>query len=120
MGGALGKFIAADAEVGLAVKVYHRVNLALLGATPVALATDNTFLSFPVDMGLAVMFPLHGHIGMNYVLTDYVPKISKAALGPSRVALAGVTAVSILGLTKLNLEGPGITGTLKAFWRPSS
>ena len=69
MGGALGKFIAADAEVGLAVKVYHRVNLALLGATPVALATDNTFLSFPVDMGLAIMFPLHGHIGMNYV--DY-------------------------------------------------
>ena len=65
MGGALGKFIAADAEVGLAVKVYHRVNLALLGATPVALATDNTFLSFPVDMGLAIMFPLHGHIGMN-------------------------------------------------------
>ena len=53
VGGALGKFIAADAEVGLAVKVYHRVNLALLGATPVALATSNSFLSFPVDMGLA-------------------------------------------------------------------
>ena len=85
MGGALGKFIAADAEVGLAVKVYHRVNLALLGATPVALATDNTFLSFPVDMGLAIMFPLHGHIGMNYVITDYVPKLlSKAAVGPAR------------------------------------
>ena len=47
MGGVLGKFMAADAEVGLAVKVYHRVNLALLGATPVALATDNTSCPSP-------------------------------------------------------------------------
>ena len=118
MGGVLGKFMAADAEVGLAVKVYHRVNLALLGATPVALATDNTFLSFPVDMGLAVMFPLHGHIGMNYVITDYVPKLfSKAAVGPARAIMGGVTGATMLGLTKLNVEGPGITGTLKSLWR---
>ena len=118
VGGALGKFIAADAEVGLAVKVYHRVNLALLGATPVALATSNSFLSFPVDMGLAIMFPLHGHIGMNYVITDYVPKLfSKAAVGPARAVMVGVTGFTMLGLTKLNVEGPGITGTLKALWR---
>ena len=118
MGGVLGKFMAADAEVGLAVKLYHRVNLALLGATPIALATDSTFLSFPVDMGLAVMFPLHGHIGMNYVITDYVPKLfSKAAVGPARAIMVGVTGATMLGLTKLNVEGPGITGTLKALWR---
>ena len=118
MGGVLGKFMAADAEVGLAVKLYHRVNLALLGATPVALATDSTFLSVPVDMGLAVMFPLHGHIGMNYVITDYVPKLfSKAAVGPARAIMVGVTGATMLGLTKLNVEGPGITGTLKALWR---
>ena len=92
--------------------------LALLGATPVALATDSTFLSFPVDMGLAVMFPLHGHIGMNYVITDYVPKLfSKAAVGPARAIMVGVTGATMLGLTKLNVEGPGITGTLKALWR---
>ena len=54
---------------------------------------------------------------MNYVLTDYVPKISKAALAPARGALMGVTALSILGLVKLNLEGPGVTGTLKSLWR---
>ena len=118
MGGALGKFIAADAEVGLAVKVYHRVNLALLGATPVALATDQTFLSFPVDMGLAIMFPLHGHIGMNYVITDYIPKLfGNAARGPARIIMCGVTGLTTLGLVKLNIEGPGITGSLKALWR---
>ena len=108
VGGALGKFIAADAEVGLAVKVYHRVNLALLGATPVALATDNTFLSFPVDMGLAIMFPLHGHIGMNYVITDYVPKLfSKAAVGPARAVMVGVTGHD--ARPDQNIQGPGIT-----------
>ena len=120
VGGALGKFIAADAEVGLAVKVYHRVNLALLGATPVALATSNSFLSFPVDMGLAIMFPLHGHIGMNYVITDYVPKLlSKAAVGSARAVMVGVTGFTMLGLTKLNIQGPGITGT-PALWRSSN
>ena len=104
MGGVLGKFMAADAEVGLAVKVYHRVNLALLGATPVALATDSTFLSFPVDMGLAVMFPLHGHIGMNYVITDYVPKLfSKAAVGPARAIMVGVTGATMLGLSLIHI-----------------
>ena len=113
VGGALGKFIAADAEVGLAVKVYHRVNLALLGATPVALATSNSFLSFPVDMGLAIMFPLHGHIGMNYVITDYVPKLlSKAAVGPARAVMVGVTG-TMLGLTN-SISRAGVTGTLKA------
>ena len=54
------RLLAADGEVGLAVKVYHKVNLALLGLTPVALAVDSTALSFPVDMGLAFAFPLHG------------------------------------------------------------
>merc|ERR1740121_428529 len=53
-------------------------------------------------MALALAFPLHGHIGMNYVLSDYVPKFFGKA---------------VLGLTKLNLEGPGITGTLKALWK---
>ena len=70
------------------------------------------------EAGLAVMFPLHGHIGMNYVITDYVPKLfSKAAVGPARAIMVGVTGATMLGLTKLNVEGPGITGTLKALWR---
>mmetsp|Transcript_20952 Transcript_20952/g.62499 ORF Transcript_20952/g.62499 Transcript_20952/m.62499 type:complete len:122 (+) Transcript_20952:132-497(+) len=111
------RIFAADKSVGLGVKVYHKVNFALLGVTPVAIAADNTALSFPVDMALALFFPLHGHIGMNYVLTDYVPKfIGKAYLGPARAIMVGVTGMTVLGLTKLNVEGPGITGTLRALW----
>ena len=27
----------------------------------------------PVDLALGVIFPLHAHIGMNWVISDYVP-----------------------------------------------
>ena len=117
MAGVFGRFLAADADVNLAVKVYHRVNLALLGATPLALATDNTALSFPVDMALGLMFAMHGHIGMNYVITDYAPKISKGIVGPCRIAMLGLTAFTVLGLLKLNTTGEGLTETLKKLWR---
>ena len=66
------------------MKLYHRVNLALLRRDARGAGHVQQFLSFPVDMGLAIMFPLHGHIGMNYVITDYVPKLfSKAAVARS-------------------------------------
>ena len=55
---------------------------------------------------------------MNYVLTDYVPKfIGKSARGPAKVVMLGVTGLTTLGLLKLNIEGPGITETLKSMWR---
>ena len=142
--------VAAD-EGKLGVKVYHTLNLGLLGLTPVALLVPSQ-ANFLLDMALAVAFPLHGHIGMNYVITDYVPKFfGKAARGPARIAMlgesqrnppppfalvaadpttlratelylsmgktttrAGVTSVTTLGLFKLNIQGPGITKTLKA------
>lgn len=71
----------------------------------------------PVDVALGFALPFHAHIGMNYVITDYVPKfLSKSALGPARMAMAGVTGVTVLGLTKLNLKGAGITATVKSMW----
>ena len=94
------------------------MNLGLLGLTPLAIASEGSSLSFPVDMALAVAFPLHGHIGMNYVITDYIPKLfGNAARGPSRIIMRGITGLTTLGLVKLNVEGPGITGALKALWR---
>eukprot|EP00543_Licmophora_paradoxa_P015000 CAMPEP_0202472842 /NCGR_PEP_ID=MMETSP1360-20130828/89079_1 /ASSEMBLY_ACC=CAM_ASM_000848 /TAXON_ID=515479 /ORGANISM="Licmophora paradoxa, Strain CCMP2313" /LENGTH=51 /DNA_ID=CAMNT_0049099513 /DNA_START=92 /DNA_END=244 /DNA_ORIENTATION=+ len=34
---------------------------------------------------MAVVVAGHSWIGLNYVATDYVPKINKSLLGPSRV-----------------------------------
>jgi succinate dehydrogenase (ubiquinone) membrane anchor subunit len=61
-----------------------------------------------------VAFPIHAHIGLNFVISDYVPKASRA---PARYALLGVTALTMLGLLKLNLSGHGITETYKSLWR---
>ena len=100
------------------ITMHHKVNLALLGLTPVALAVGQP-LQFVADMALAVALPLHGHIGMNLVITDYAKKfVGKGAVGPSRAAMAFFTGTTILGLLKLNLTGPGITESVKAFWRP--
>ena len=46
-----------------------------------------------------------------------VPADDRRAVGPARAIMVGVTGFTMLGLTKLNIQGPGITGTLKALWR---
>ena len=55
---------------------------------------------------------------MNYVITDYASKLlGNGARGPARMGMLAFTGVSVAGLTKLNLTGPGITETMKAMWR---
>ena len=36
--------------------------------------------------------------------------------GATRMGALAVTGISILGLTKLNLAGPGLTPTIKKLW----
>jgi succinate dehydrogenase (ubiquinone) membrane anchor subunit len=55
---------------------------------------------------------------MNYVITDYAAKLlGSGARGPARIGMLAFTGISVAGLTKLNLTGPGITETVKAMWR---
>ncbi|KAJ8613802.1 hypothetical protein CTAYLR_004906 [Chrysophaeum taylorii] len=111
----LSRIIRADEGV-LGVRVYHMLNLGVLWLTPVALVSPPPLTSI-CDTIIALAFPIHGHIGMNYVLTDYVPKVfGKGARGPARVIMLGVTTATTAGLLKLNMDGPGVTGALKALW----
>eukprot|EP00631_Chrysoreinhardia_giraudii_P004189 CAMPEP_0197421850 /NCGR_PEP_ID=MMETSP1170-20131217/11799_1 /TAXON_ID=54406 /ORGANISM="Sarcinochrysis sp, Strain CCMP770" /LENGTH=117 /DNA_ID=CAMNT_0042949135 /DNA_START=23 /DNA_END=379 /DNA_ORIENTATION=+ len=113
----LSQIIKADHGF-LGVRFYHMLNLGLLGLTPVAFVAPQP-LTFVCDMAVAIALPLHGHIGMNYVLTDYVPKVfGKAARGPARIVMLGITTMTTAGLIKLNVQGPGIIGTLKGLWKP--
>ena len=113
----ISTLLAADEGV-IATKVYHYSTLATLGLTPLAFLLSPSSFCFPVDLALGVVFPVHAHIGMNYVITDYIPKLfGNAARGPSRIIMCGITGLTTLGLVKLNVEGPGITGALKALWR---
>eukprot|EP00238_Polyblepharides_amylifera_P010141 CAMPEP_0196594746 /NCGR_PEP_ID=MMETSP1081-20130531/79169_1 /TAXON_ID=36882 /ORGANISM="Pyramimonas amylifera, Strain CCMP720" /LENGTH=120 /DNA_ID=CAMNT_0041919093 /DNA_START=141 /DNA_END=503 /DNA_ORIENTATION=- len=102
-------------------KLYHATSIAAGALLPLGIMTSpGSLTSMPVDLALGVALPIHSHIAMNYVISDYAQKISKAPAfaGGLRFALLGLTTVTFLGLTKLNLSGQGVSETLKQMWRP--
>merc|ERR1711907_527455 len=100
-----------------ALSLFHKTNMLAIGLTPIALVMPDNVGLTAINVFLGIAFPVHGHIGMHGVLTDYVPKISKGMLGPARMALLGFTTVTVLGLLKLNLAGDGMTQSVKALWK---
>ena len=105
-------------EGNLATHVYHGMTTGLALATPLMFFFPFEGLPNKVfGLGVAGMVSAHSWIGLNYVATDYVPKVSKSLLGPSRVVCAGIGLVTLLGLGKIavNDEG-GIPGAVKALW----
>lgn len=62
-------------------KYYHLMNTSLLVAAPLALFLSPSPLTFPVDLFLGVAFPLHAHVGFNYIISDYVPKVREGPFG---------------------------------------
>ena len=108
----LASFVGAD-QTTAQNKIYHKTNTAVLLLTPVALIAHPSPLSMPIDVALSVIFPLHAHFGMNWIITDYVSKDPNHA---ARYAMAAATVFASLGLLKLSLTGEGITGTLKGVW----
>lgn len=111
--GSEGGFLNPDTSKSV-TKFYHTSALALVGLTPLAFILSPSWLNFPVDLTLGVLFPLHSHIGLNYVITDYVPKAARAA---ARTSLLVCTVIAAAGIFKLNVTGPGLTEALKALWR---
>merc|ERR1711990_953024 len=101
--------VAADYS-GTALKYFHKTNILVIGLTPIAfLLPDTGVATMACNVTLGILYPLHGHIGMAGCLTDYVPKISKGLLPPARMALLGITGITLLGLLKLNVSGEGMT-----------
>lgn len=96
------------------LKIHEYANYALAGATPVAiLSSKGSLILKATDMVLAFAVPAHMHVTMNAVITDYLPK---AARVPTRYGLMGASAITWLGLMKLNFTGPGITETIRSLW----
>jgi succinate dehydrogenase hydrophobic anchor subunit len=70
-------------------------------------------------MLLTANITAHSWIGLNYVATDYVPKVSKALLGPARIVNVGLAAITMLGMGKICLSSPGgIKAVVKGVWNP--
>jgi len=105
--------VAADQSLAVQ-KLFHQTSIAALVLTPIAVVASPSFLSMPCDILLSIVFPLHAHIGMNWILTDYVPVATPNSA--IRVGLLAVTGLTVLGLLKVSITGDGLVGTLKATW----
>lgn len=105
---------------GLATRAHHGMIVALTALTPVYFVLpEESSVSRGMGVVVAGTIAAHSWIGLNYVATDYVPKVSKALLGPARIANAGLAVVTLVGLTKMSLTSPGgIKGAVKGLWNP--
>jgi succinate dehydrogenase (ubiquinone) membrane anchor subunit len=108
-----GSIVNADKSKSLN-RIYHISGTALAVLTPVAFVLSPSPMNLPVDLALGVMFPLHAHIGMNYVISDYVPKATR---GLARGSLLAFSVITAAGLLRLNVQGAGLTDTVKSVWR---
>lgn len=115
-----------EADTGnLGTHIHHKLSQSLAVIAPVYFLTpDSTFDGFfgkAFGVLLAGNVSAHSWIGLNHVATDYVPKVSKALLGPSRIVIAGMTGVTFLGLSLVSVSSNGgIKGCLKGLWNPTT
>jgi succinate dehydrogenase (ubiquinone) membrane anchor subunit len=86
----------------------------LAGLTPVAFVLSPSVINMPVDILLGLVFPFHSHVAVNYVISDYVPKANRSM---ARMALLATSVITVVGLLKLNIQGPGLTETIKSLWK---
>mmetsp|Transcript_12914 Transcript_12914/g.27318 ORF Transcript_12914/g.27318 Transcript_12914/m.27318 type:complete len:152 (-) Transcript_12914:231-686(-) len=105
--------------------VHHNLSMGLAVLAPIWFLMPDSYSDGFIGKGFGVLLAgnisAHSWIGLNYVATDYVPKVSKALLGPSRVAIAGMTVITFLGLTRVSLQSEGgIKGCIKGLWNPPS
>ena len=104
----------ADTANGALKKLYHTTAIALAGLVPLAaFQQQGDALGRVIDLGLNAALPIHGHIAMNYVVTDYVPK---SVAGAARWGVLAGSAVAAAGMLKLNVAGPGVTAAVKGLW----
>mmetsp|Transcript_57541 Transcript_57541/g.122092 ORF Transcript_57541/g.122092 Transcript_57541/m.122092 type:complete len:159 (+) Transcript_57541:216-692(+) len=106
-----------------ATHLHHHMTTLLAASFPLYCLTPDSYSDGMMDKALGVVVgstvAAHGWIGLNYVATDYVPKISKGLMGPARAVVAGLGLVTFLGLNKVALNGKGgLRGTVKGLWRP--
>lgn len=110
---------------GLATHVHHAMSISLAVLTPIYFIVPDSYTDSAVNKTFGVFlsanFAAHSWIGLNYVATDYVPKLSKALLGPARFVNFGIAVITFLGMSKIAISGPGgIKGALKGLWNPNT
>jgi len=111
-----------EADAGaFATRVHHSLSVGLGLGLPLYLCLPESWTVSHTFTGLGVATATAGHswIAMNYVLTDYVPKISKAALGPARIVNFAASSLLLLGLAAVELGNTGgIKRVILGLWNP--
>lgn len=107
----------------LATHGHHAMTVALAGLTPIYFLVPDSysdgFFNKAFGVALSATITAHSWIGLNYVATDYVPKVSRALLGPARIVNAGMAVVTFVGLSRIAVSSPGgIKGCVKGLWNP--
>lgn len=101
-----------DGDAGnFGTHIHHKITTFLSIVTPIYFLSPNSLTDGIVDstvgLLLAANVSAHSWIGLNYVVTDYVPKVSKAMVGPARAVTAGLGLVTMVGLGKIAVNGKG-------------
>ena len=114
--------LAGDAGTK-ATHLHHSLTSFLAVTTPLYFLLPSSYTDGTFDVAFGSLFATvvasHSWIGMNYVATDYVPKISKGLVGPARVANAALGVVTLVGLGLVATNGKGgIKGAVLGLWRP--
>mmetsp|Transcript_2174 Transcript_2174/g.2512 ORF Transcript_2174/g.2512 Transcript_2174/m.2512 type:complete len:143 (+) Transcript_2174:46-474(+) len=105
-----------------ATHLHHKMTTFLAVTTPLYFLAPSDSLPPMADsvigLALAVNVSAHSWVGMNYVVTDYVPKVSKAMTGPARILTAGLSALTLAGLGKIATNGKGgLKGAVGGLWK---
>lgn len=96
--------------------IHHITSYALAALTPVALLSSGA-LTTACDYTLALVIPVHFHIGMRSVIVDYVHGLRTPGLQSGALAALGVvTVLTTIGLFKFNITDVGITRGVKSLW----
>ena len=115
--------LAGDAGTK-ATHLHHKLTTALAFATPLYLLaplSDASMINKAFGLGIATVTAGHSWIGLNYVATDYMPKISKSLVGPARLVNAALAILTFVGLGRIALnDAGGIRGTVLGLWRTRS
>jgi len=87
----MSRVLAADNFTKKGRELYGYSHYALALLAPAACVTpDGSVVQKVVDWGLVAAIPLHSHVAINAVVSDYVPKVIR---GPARAGvLAGTGA----------------------------
>ena len=116
----MSSLLESDTGV-LGTRIHHHISTGLTIFTPLYFLTPDSYtdgaISRTFGMLLSISISVHSWIGLNYVIRDYVPKVSYALLRPARIANLGLSAITLVGMCMISLSSPGgLKGVVKGVW----